>query len=124
MQRPPYALYFQIHNGVFFGLHRNLNESDNSWLNNATHAYQIGADTVDCTSIVYYTKEAVLSQFMRNECSVITSLIYFYNNISEFKRLDIDDQVQLIKLNIRNTVHKDRIIIENYEDSSHIAKYM
>jgi hypothetical protein len=52
------------------------------------------------------------------------SLIYFYKCIPEFKELDVEDQVLLIKCNLLDIVHLHRIIIQNFQDDSMIGKHM
>ena len=52
------------------------------------------------------------------------SLIYFYKCIPEFKQLDIEDQILLIKSNLIDIIHLHHIIIQNFQDNSVIGKHM
>ena len=52
------------------------------------------------------------------------SLIYFYKSILEFKQLDMEDQVLLIKSNLHDIIHLHHIIVQNFEDNPVIGKYM
>jgi hypothetical protein len=53
-----------------------------------------------------------------------SSLIWFYKSILDFKQLDIDDQVLLIKCNLVNIIHLHHIIVQNFQDNEMIGKHM
>ncbi len=52
------------------------------------------------------------------------SLIWFYKSIADFKQLDIEDQVLLIKCNLINIIHLHHIIIQNFQDNPLIGQHM
>jgi hypothetical protein len=52
------------------------------------------------------------------------SLIYFYKCIPEFKQLDMENQVLLIKSNLLDIVHLHYLIERKFEDVSVIGKHI
>lgn len=52
------------------------------------------------------------------------SLIWFYKSILDFKQIDIDDQLLLIKCNLLNIIHLHHIIVQNFQDNPMIGKHM
>jgi len=52
------------------------------------------------------------------------SLIWYYKSIPDFKQLDLDDQVLLIKCNLINIIHLHHIIVQNFQDDSKIGEHM
>ncbi|CAF0935528.1 unnamed protein product [Adineta ricciae] len=109
---------------AFFCVHRNLNESDNSWLNNITHAYQITANQADGLRFNCYNESMSLIQFVDRESSIHRSLVEFFTKIPIFKEIDLDDRVRLIKSNLLNIVHLHDILIQNFSETPIIGYLM
>ncbi|UJR14813.1 hypothetical protein I4U23_001800 [Adineta vaga] len=124
LMNKPFNILQPAFNGTYFGFHRNLDNEDNIWLNNIKHAYQIEADKIDRTFITKYTDNTTFSQFINDECSMHISLIMFFKQIPDFKRLHIDDQVHLIKSNFRTIIHLHHILVDNFEEPPQIGKHM
>ncbi|CAF1244025.1 unnamed protein product [Adineta ricciae] len=109
---------------AFFSFHQNLNESDNSWLNNIAHAYQITANQADGLRFNYYDESMSLIQFVNKESSIHRSLVEFFTKVPVFKQIDLDDRVRLIKSNLLNIVHLHDILIQNFSESPIIGYLM
>jgi hypothetical protein len=52
------------------------------------------------------------------------SLIWYYKSIPDFKQLEFDDQILLIKSNLLNIIHLHHIIIQNFQDNPKIGEHM
>lgn len=93
-------------------------------LNNITNAYQLGANQADSSHIERYVSSTSLLQFINDETVMHASLIWFYKSILDFKQIDIEDQVLLIKCNLLNIIHLHHIIVQNFQDNQTIGKHM
>ncbi|CAF1107315.1 unnamed protein product [Adineta steineri] len=107
-----------------FGVHRNLSADDKTLLNNIICAYKYGADQADSSHVNRYTSSSSLTQFINDESINHKSLIYFYKHIPEFRQLDTDDQVLLIKCNMVDIIHLHLVIVQNFHENSKMAEHM
>ncbi|UJR14812.1 hypothetical protein I4U23_001799 [Adineta vaga] len=106
------------------GFHGNLDEADNILLNNITHAYQSTANQTDGLRFNHYNESMSLIQFLDKESAIHKSLIEFYKKIPQFKQLNLDDEVRLIKSNLINIIHLHDILIQNFSESPSIGYFM
>jgi hypothetical protein len=65
-----------------------------------------------------------LIQFINDQSATHQSLIYFYKGITEFKQLDIEEQVSLIKSNLVNAINLHYILIQNFQEDPQIGVFM
>ncbi|CAF1145137.1 unnamed protein product [Rotaria sordida] len=107
-----------------FGSNYILHDNDRILLNNINNAYQLVAAKIDYSYTNQFTSSSSLLQFMNNESIMHESLIYFFKSIPEFKQLDINDQIILIKSNFNNIIHLHYMIMRNFQDRSDIGKHM
>ncbi|CAF4938131.1 unnamed protein product, partial [Rotaria sp. Silwood1] len=107
-----------------FGLNHVLDDDDRTLLNNINDAYQLIVANIDYSYIHKYTSSTSLSQFINNESIIHESLINFFKCITEFKQLDINDQIILIKSNFINIIHLHYMLIMDFQESSIISKNM
>ncbi|CAF1088156.1 unnamed protein product [Rotaria sp. Silwood1] len=108
----------------FFDLNHNLHNNDRILINNINNAYQLVVDKIDYSCINKYTSLTPLSQFMHNESIMHESLINFFKYIPEFKQLDKNDQIILIKSNLINIIHLHHLIMRNFQDCPNIGNHM
>ena len=52
------------------------------------------------------------------------SLIDFYKQIPEFRRITVDDQILLIKCNLTHLVHVHHVLKDRFTDNAHIGRLM
>ncbi|CAF4967821.1 unnamed protein product, partial [Rotaria sp. Silwood1] len=99
-----------------------LNDEDRILLNNINNAYQLVVDKNDYSYIDKYTSSTPFSQFINDETIMYESLINFFKCIPEFKQLDKNDQILLIKSNLLTIIHLHHIIIYNFQDCPNLDK--
>jgi predicted transcriptional regulator len=104
----------------FFGFNRNLSDEDHILLNNITNTHQSVVDQI----VKKNTPPPTLFEFLNQESPVHESLIKFYKYIPQFKELNIDDQVYLIKYNLIKIVHLHGILIEKFQENPLMGVYM
>ncbi|CAF4476408.1 unnamed protein product [Rotaria sp. Silwood2] len=107
-----------------FAIHRNLCDDDRIVLNNIINAYKLGANQADYSHINRCTSSTTLTQFLNEEVNMYESLINFYKQIPEFKKYNLTDRILLIKCNITNMIHLHHIIVENFQELTHMAEHM
>ena len=103
----------------------NLNVEDYSVINNINHSYDQWALQCDTEHIKYYSLERTsLVHFLNDEQQMFRSLIDFYKQVPEFRRIPIDDQVLLIKCNLTHLVHVHHVLKDQFTENTHIGRLM
>ncbi|CAF3602114.1 unnamed protein product [Rotaria sp. Silwood1] len=117
-----------ITNSIYKMYHFNFNsilyDEDRILLNNINNAYQLTIDKYDYSYVNKYTSLTSLIQFMNDENVMYESLINFFKHIPEFKQLDIDDQIILIKTNLLIIIHLHHVIVYNFQDCTNLGNHM
>ncbi|CAF4758426.1 unnamed protein product, partial [Rotaria sp. Silwood2] len=113
-----YPIY-KIHS---FGSNHILYDDDRTLINNINNAYQSIVDKNDYSYINKYTSTTTFSQFVNDESVMHESLIHFFKSIPEFKQLDINDQILLIKSNFINIIHLHRLVVYNFQECPNLNK--
>ncbi|CAF4441144.1 unnamed protein product [Rotaria sp. Silwood2] len=113
-----------VHKISFFGVNHILHDDDRTLLNNINNAYQSVVATIDYSYTNKYTSSTTLTQFLNDESVVHESLINFFKYIPEFKQLDVDDQIILIKSNFHNIIHLHLTIMRNFQSRARIGNHM
>ena len=93
-------------------------------INNVINTHKLGAERANCSHVAKYSSSASLTQFLNDENINHESLIYFYKLIPEFKQLDLNDQILLVKCNLKNIIHLHVILVENFRENPHIGEHM
>ncbi|CAF4927976.1 unnamed protein product, partial [Rotaria sp. Silwood1] len=101
-----------------------LHDDHRILLNNIHNAYQFVVDVHDFSYIERYTSSTPFSQFINDETVVHESLINFFKCIPEFKQLDINDQVLLIKSNFVNIIHLHHMMVHSFQDWTSQREHM
>ncbi|CAF3602187.1 unnamed protein product [Rotaria sp. Silwood1] len=113
-----------IYDITFCGVNHILHDDDRILLNNINNAYQLIVPKTGPSYINKYTSLTPLSQFLNDESVMHESLINFFKCIPEFKQLDKNDQVILIKSNLINIIHLHHLIMRNFQDCPNIGNHM
>ncbi|CAF0878563.1 unnamed protein product [Adineta ricciae] len=107
-----------------FAIHRHLALENQILINNVINTHKLGVERANCSHIAKYSSSASLTQFLNDENVNHESLIYFYKLIPEFKQFDLNDQILLVKCNLKNIIHLHLILVENFRENPHIGEHM
>lgn len=107
-----------------FAIHRNLALEDQILINNVINTHKLGAERADCSHVAKYSSSASLTKFVNDENVNHESLIYFYKLIPEFRQFDLNDQILLVKCNLKNIIHLHLILVENFREDPRIGDHM
>ena len=102
-----------------------LNIEDYSIINNVSQSYDQWALQCDTEHIKYYSLERhSLVHFLNDEQQMYRSLIDFYKQIPEFRRVSVDDQILLIKCNMTHLIHVHHVLKDQFTENTHIGHLM
>ncbi|CAF4315235.1 unnamed protein product [Rotaria sp. Silwood2] len=116
------VITYPIYKMHYFGYNHILYDDDRTLLNNINNIYQSIVDKNDYSYINKYTSSTTLSQFINDETVMHESLIHFFKSIPEFRQLDMNDQILLIKSNFINIIHLHHVMVYNFQDCSNLDK--
>ncbi|CAF4985289.1 unnamed protein product [Rotaria sp. Silwood1] len=110
---PIYRMYHSGFNSILY-------DEDRTLINNINNVYQLAINKNDYSYINKYTSLTSFLQFINDESIMHESLVNFFKFIPEFKQIDINDKILLIKSNFINIIHLHRMIIYNFQECSNL----
>jgi hypothetical protein len=118
----------------FFQIYRMNNNNDsssnltlNEWflINNLSHTYDNWALANETDYIKNYSlNDTSLTDFLNDEQNVYRNLILFFKQIPQFKQINIEDQILLIKCNITHLVHIHHVLKDRFHEDPKIGFHM
>ncbi|CAF1328938.1 unnamed protein product [Adineta ricciae] len=111
-----------------------MNSSDSSlhltsheWLliNRIIEAYDAQIIQCDKDRFTHYSlSHTKLIDFLNDEHDMYRTLIQFYKQIEEFRQINIEDRILLIKCNLTHLIHIHHVLRDNFIENSKIGLHM
>jgi hypothetical protein len=99
----------------------NLTLDDWLLINNISHSYDNWALANETNHLLNNTS---LKDFLNDEQNVYRNLILFFKQIPQFKQINIEDQILLIKCNITHLVHIHHVLKDQFQEDPKIGLHM
>lgn len=102
-----------------------LTIDEHSLINNLHHSYDRTLSNCFRPNIQNYSvQRSSLVDFLNDEKEMYRSLIDFYKQIPQFRRIDLEDQILLIKCNLTHLIHLHHVLKDQFHEPNQMDPLM